>query len=183
MWPHAAAYKTVWDNCETVLNNLGQQLHGSFDNHNQKALSVRSGIVERHTVGRKSQDIDLETYSTLTFRFNRVYSLRYLCGITVNEHTVGYIGDDSNTALTTQWTGLRLVSDGHGFVFVQVRDGSEWQDVTPMDPLQNSKGDTSYCEIEWSRGSKRGTLDVSLDVGEDLFVSVLDITDLLGIQD
>lgn len=170
MWPHAAAYETVWKNCETVLAHFGQQPQGSLDDHNRQATSIRSGADERRTAVRIAQEIDLETLRSLTFRFNCIYNLSYLCGITLDEHTIGYVGDRFKTVLAKQWTGLRLVSDGQGFINVQIRSGSEWEDVVPMDRSENSNGENRYCEMKWDAGKRQRTLSISVDVSNDISI-------------
>lgn len=109
-------------------------------------------------------NVEFKTSISLTLRFNRVYNRHYLCGITYDGHTIGYKGDGTATIVLERWTGLRLLSDGHGFVSVQARDHPNWRNVDTLLPLHSLESELRHCEVVWDKGSTQGTIVLSLDV-------------------
>jgi hypothetical protein len=174
LWPHAATFTTVWKNCELVLKLYRQRQYGSISDHDDhQQLSIHSSDSKCHNQTRRMQDCEFTKSSNLTMNFVDVYDRRYLCGMEINGCTVGYKGGYSVTSEIKQWTGLRLVSDGFGFVSFEFRDLSGWQDADRMHQLHDPGPETRYCEVVWDNENLRGTLVLSLDVGSRLFTSCL----------
>jgi hypothetical protein len=115
------------------------------------------------------QDFEFGASSTLKMNFVDVYDRRYICGIEFNGYTIGYKGDRSVTSRVKTWTGLRLVSDGLGFVSFLFRDLSAWQDTHPKYRLHDPEPESRYCEVKWDKESVWGTLVLSLDVRSCLY--------------
>lgn len=183
LWPHAAAYTTVWKNCELVLKLYRRCQHGSITNHDEhQLLSVHSSESRCHNQTHRLQKFNFRASSTLTMNFVDVHNRRYLCGVEINGHAVGYKGDRSVTSEVVGWTGLRLVSDGLGFVSFQVRDLSGWQDANPMHRPHDPGLELRYCEVKWDKESSSGTLVLSLDVGSRPFASGLVKADWIVVQ-
>jgi hypothetical protein len=171
LWPHAATVATVWKNCELVLKLYRQRQYGSISDHDERQLLVHSSDSQCHNQTLRMQDFEFRASSTLTMNFVDVYDRRYICGMEFNGYTIGYKGDRSVASGVKSWTGLRLISDGLGFVSFQFRDISAWQDVNPVYRFHNPGPESRYCEVIWDKGSVRGILVLSLDVGSSLFTS------------
>jgi hypothetical protein len=165
LWPHAASFITVWKNCELVLKLYSQRQYGLILDHDEHHLSwLHSSDSKCHNQTLRTQKFEARASSTLTMNFVDIYDRRYLCGIKINKDMVGYKGDYSVTSEVETWTGLRLISDGLGFVSFQIRDLLGWQDADSMYQHHALGPESRYCEVRWDRDSLRGILVLSYDV-------------------
>jgi hypothetical protein len=173
-WPHAAAYTTVWKNCELVLKLFKQPQYGGVLDHTECQLPwVYSNDTKCYNQSMRSRKFEPRACSAVTLNFVSIYEYRYLCGIGINQEIVGYKGDCSATFEVETWTGIRLISDEFGFVSVQIRDVLEWQEATSMDRAHVMETELRYCEVRWDQDSSGGILALSFDVRSCLSCSVL----------
>lgn len=163
-FPSSTNYGTVWENVELAVGKLGQRLAGAdvdIDTDWSERHVVRATLDDLREVGTKS--ISFLGSSTVSLNFNHAGGRRYICGFQFDGGSSGYPGDSSVAVSCKRVRGLRLVSDGHGFISLQVRDltsrNQRWYGSLPG----KTTSDLVFSQIEWpTEWDKR--LVIMLDV-------------------
>ncbi|KAK2812030.1 hypothetical protein FQN50_001739 [Emmonsiellopsis sp. PD_5] len=164
-FPHTVNYGTVWENAELITGKINQPLLGldldtGIDVPQRHALrsSLSSGLA-----GKKL--LRLKGSPRVSFNFNQVRDRRYLCGFQLDDNISGYEGDSSITVPLGEFCGLRLVSDGHGFISLQVKKNtSTWDPHWYGDLPENDTAQLAFATMEWP-----SCHDISLAIFLDTF--------------
>lgn len=175
-FPHCANYSVVWDNAELVIEKAGNPFLGldtDMDIPEQHCTHITATLLPKQLFGFSTHASELLgskimhlDCSSISFHFSHLPDRQYLCGFQLDDHITGYSGHSSNTVPRTELCGLRLVSDGHGYIAVQVKKNTAWDACwygSSPEAYSSNENQMTFSQLEWPAGCE-GDLIISLDV-------------------
>ncbi|KAI9726384.1 MAG: hypothetical protein M1834_009047 [Cirrosporium novae-zelandiae] len=156
LFPHALNYGTVWDNVKVVLNKLEDTLTGEDFDSNVFHCDAISSRFRTKSLNKKIFHFDRTL--GLTIRFTHVGNHRYLCGFGYGDEIIGYKGD-SSVQVPSVFHGLQLVSDGEGFIAIQILSQTITPIYWPKEFSETGFYNFIFGQLEWPRDQNMWALE------------------------
>ncbi|KAI9731518.1 MAG: hypothetical protein M1834_004638 [Cirrosporium novae-zelandiae] len=159
-FPHTANYTVVLDNAKLLISKIQYSLTGRdtdiVTSGRDTIFSDPKGSLS------KQKEISWST-SQMEFNFSRIRNQYYLCGFCCGGSKLGYDGDLTVKFSPKYLCGMRLISNGKGFIALQIKDQLEWGPVLPGGVTETDLGTCVHAQLEWPSGCKDETFILSFD--------------------